>query len=314
VLKINVIVLKEEIVDGNTFLNSVCLINDNSEEPFKVWDKYVFLYNSGAHYELVTFNFTRKLNDTNMAVPTITIFNRNPPKVNPKKSSQVFQIVPYYIIFCMFGSCYYPMNERQKYEFLKLQNENVFEIINRSVDRIILPTNEYKQTGSSYNRVKFVETFNKYFPGSDIVVPVDDSVPTTRERRTSPRLTSPRLTSPRLTSPRLPNQEEGLPNQEEGLPNQEEGSTNQEGGAYYNPSPIKEESDVCYAIKIDLMLRKGTSITDTELNTLLCNARWNEITKPISTILNTAHSIRPNINLAMKNTNNKTKKIRQPVK
>ena len=293
VLKINVIVLKEKIVDGNTLLNSVCLIHDNSEESFKDWDKYVFLYHSGAHYELVTFSFTRKLNDTNMAVPTITIFNRNPPKVNPKKSSQVFQIVPYYIIFCMFGSCYYPMNERQKYEFLKLQNENVFEIINRSVDRIILPINEYKQTGSSYNRIKFVETFNRYFPGSDIVVPTDDSAPTTTERRTSPRLTSPRL-------------------------------TNQEGGAYYpvnsnyppyyNPSPIKEESDVCYAIKIDLMLRKGTSITDTELNALLCNARWNEITKPISTILNTAHSIRPDINLAIVNTNNKTRKIRQPIK
>jgi hypothetical protein len=115
--------------------------------------------------------------------------------------------------------------------------------------------------------------------------------------------------------------------------------TNQSGGAYYppynpynprynppynpynprynptyNPSLVKEESDICYAIKIDLMLRKGDSVTDAELNTLLCNARWNEITKPISTILNTAHSIRPDINLAIKNTNNKTKKIRQPPK
>ncbi len=66
------------------------------------------------------------------------------------------------------------------------------------------------------------------------------------------------------------------------------------------------------------MLRKGSSMTDGELNSLLCNARWNEITKPMSVILNTAHSIRPDINLAIvkktvnnrdaQNSNNKTKK------
>jgi len=285
-LKINVIVLEEK----NNLLNSLCFINDNTVEQFNDWDKYVFLYHSAGHYELVTFNFTRKLDNKNMPVPTITIFNRNPPKLNPKKS-QVFYVVPYYIIFCMFGSCYYPIqddDERRKFDFLKLQNVNIFEITNRSVDRIILNINKYAQTNQSYNRTKFVETFNRYFPGSDIPLPQNEDRLVTTTQRTSPRLTE------------------------------------QDGGAYYpyrpNPYLIKEETDICYTIKIDLMLRKGTSITDGELNSLLCNARWNEITKPLSTILNTAHSIRPDINLAIvnktvnnrdaQNQNNKTKKIR----
>jgi hypothetical protein len=292
-LKINVIVLE----DKNNLLNSLCLIHDNTVEQFKDWDKYVFLYYSGGHYELVTFNFTRKLDDKSMPVPTITIFNRNPPQSNPKKS-QVFYIVPYYIIFGMFGSCYYPIKddaERRTFDFLKLHNENVFEIINRSVNRI-LTANNYKHTAQSYTRIDFAETFNRYFPGSDIPKPPNDPLMITDALRRSQRKKA-----------------QGDP---------------QEGGAYYQPNSYvrKEESDICYTIKIDLMLRKGTSITDGELNTLLCNARWNAITKPMSTILNTAHSIRPDINLAIINNqtvnnktvnnrgapkpNNKTKKIR----
>lgn len=293
ILKINVIVLE----DKNNLLNSLCYIYNNVEQ-FNDWDKYVFLYYSGGHYELVTFNFTRKLDNKNMPIPTITIFNRNPPKANPKKS-QVFYIVPYYIIFGMFGSYYYPIKDiakRQTIVFLKLNNENVFDIINRSINKI-LTDNAYVHTRQSFTRIEFVETFNRYFPGSDIPKPQNVPLLETNILR-------------------------------RGLRNRTINTGEQDGGADYpgqiqSPYPylVKEESDICYAIKIDLMLRKGTTITDVEFNKLLCNARWNEITKPLSTILNTAHSIRPDINLAITNkpinktannktANNKTKKIR----
>jgi hypothetical protein len=288
-LKINVIVLNEKIVDGIVSLESLCNIDDNTSALLKDWDKYVFLYHSGGHYELVTFNFTRLTPDKKfMPIPTITIFNRYPPKSN----KQIFYIVPYYIILCMFGSCYYTKkyeNGRQNFDFLQLQNINVFEITNGSITKMVDPSKEYNQTPQSYNRVEFVETFNRYFPGSDIPIP-QDLVPIANEEiglRKSPRL------------------------------NEEQNA----GG--------KEESDICYAIKIDLMLRKGVSITDEELNTLLCNARYNEISKPMSTIFNTVHSIRPDITLATitpdlkneslkneslknnkKDAHNKTKKIR----
>jgi hypothetical protein len=158
---------------------------------------------------------------------------------------------------------------------------------------MIDPSNEYNQTPQSLNRDEFIETFNRYFPGSDIPMPQNDAnMSDTAEEiglRKSPRLNEDQI-----------------------------------AGALVG----KEESDICYAIKIDLMLRKGTTITDAELNTLLCNARYNEITKPMSTILNTAHSIKPDITLATinpktntktntknnntnkTNSNNKTKKIR----
>ena len=291
-LKINVIVLEEK----NNLLNSLCLIYDNTVEQIKDWDKYLFLYYSAGHYELVTFNFTRKLDNKNLPVPTITIFNRNPPRVNPKKTSQVFYIVPYYIIFCMFGSCYYPRVddvERRKFDFLKLQNVNIFEITNRSVNKIILNVDKYTQTNQSYNRAKFIETFNRYFPDSDIQAPPNETSPVTNKQRTSPRL---------LNQP------------------------GQEGGYYYpvrsqppypqyqsNPNFTKEESDVCYTIKIDLMLRKGASISDEELNTLLCNARWNEITKPLSTILNKTHSIRPDVNFAIITDNPINNPVNNPI-
>ena len=288
-------------------LNSLCLIQDNTEEQFKDWDKYLFLYYSGGHYELVTFNFTRKPDNIYMAVPTITIFNRNPTRPNPKKSLQVHYIVPYYMIFCMFGSCYYPIKDvdkQQNIEFLKLYNENVFEIINRSLNRI-LTDNNYVRTTQSYSNIEFAETFNKYFPRSDIQKPINVPLLETNVSRRG-----------RLT--RTIRKGGGEEQQQE-----------PDGGLYYpyqlqSPYQIqsigKEESDICYTIKIDLMLRKGTTITDEELNTLLCNAQWNKITKPISTILNTAHSIPPDINLAIinnnpinktvNNPNNKTKKIR----
>ena len=297
--------------EKNNLLTSLCNIYIDTEQ-FKDWDKYVFLYYSGGHYELVTFNFTRKLNDKNMPVPTITIFNRNPPKSNLKKSSQVFYIVPYYIIFCMFGSYYYQIKDVAKQKtiiFLKLNNENVFEIINRSINKI-LSDNAYIHTAQSFNRIEFVETFNRYFPGSDIPNPPN-----------APLLETNVLRSRRLTRTI----------RKGGAEEQDGEEQEQDGGLYYpnqfqspyqpNPYLRKEESDICYTIKIDLMLRKGTTITDEELNTLLCNARWNEITKPMSTILNTAHSIRPDINLAIINKktannrgaqqpHNKTKKTR----
>ena len=297
ILKLNVIVLE----DKNNLLNSLCYIYNNTDQ-FNDWDKYVFLYYSGGHYELVTFNFTRKLDNKNMPIPTITIFNRNPPKANPKKS-QVFYIVPYYIIFGMFGSFYYPIKDiakRQTIVFLTLNNENVFDIINRSINKI-LTNNAYVHTRQSFTRIEFVETFNRYFPGSDIPLPPNVPLLETNILRRGLRKRAIKT------------------------------GGEQDGGAYYpgqiqspyqaNPFVVKEESDICYAIKIDLMLRKGTTITDEEFNKLLCNARWNEITKPLSTILNTTHSVRPDVNLAVitnkpinnpinKTANNKTKKIR----
>ena len=300
ILKINVIVLEEK----NNLLNSLCNIYNDAEQ-FNDWDKYVFLYYSGGHYELVTFNFTRKLDNKNMPIPTITIFNRNPPKSTLKKTSQVFYIVPYYIIFCMFGSYYYPIKDvakRTTIVFLKLNNENVFEIINRSINRI-LTLNTYVHTRQSFTRIEFVETFNRYFPGSDIPKPPNVPLIETNILRRGLRKRTI---------------------QKGGEQDEEDEPDEQDGGAYQfqspNPYLRKEESDICYTIKIDLMLRKGTSITDREFNELLCNAQWNEITKPMSTILNTAHSIRPNIHLATinktannrytQNLNNKTKKIR----
>jgi hypothetical protein len=308
ILKINVIVLEQK----NNLLTSLCNIYNDTEQ-FKDWDKYVFLYYSGGHYELITFNFTRKLNDKNMPVPTITIFNRNPPKSNPKKSSQVFYIVPYYIIFCMFGSYYYPIKDVAKQKtivFLKLNNESAFEIINRSINKI-LTDNAYIHTAQSFTRIEFVETFNRYFPGSDIPNPPN-----------APLLETNALRNRRLTrtirkgggEEQDGEEQDGEEQDGEEQDGEEQDGEEQDGGLYYpnqfqspyqpNPYLRKEESDICYTIKIDLMLRKGTTITDEELNTLLCNARWNEITKPISTILNTAHSIRPDINLAI--INNKT--------
>jgi hypothetical protein len=275
-------------------LESLCNIDDNTSALLKDWDKYVFLYHSGGHYELVTFNFTRLTPDKKfISIPTITIFNRNPPK----SARPIFYIVPYYIILCMFGSCYYTKKYeggRQNFDFLQLQNVNVFEIINNSITKMIDPSNEYKQTTQSYNRDEFIETFNRYFPGSDIPIPQN-----------------------------ITNLSATTTNDEIGLRRSPRFDEDQIAGSQIG----KEESDICYAIKIDLMLRKGTSITDAELNTLLCNARYNEITKPMSTIFNTAHSIKPDITLATINpntkhnntkhnnttksiANNKTKKIR----
>jgi hypothetical protein len=162
-----------------------------------------------------------------------------------------------------------------------------------------LTNNNYIHTTQSYSNVEFAETFNKYFPRSDIPKPIH-----------------------------APLLETNVPQRERLTRTIRKGGGEQDGGLYYpnrikSPYPyniVKDESDICYTIKIDLMLRKGSSITDQELNTLLCNARWNEITKPISTILNTAHSIRPDINLAIvnktvnnrgaKSTHNKTRKTR----
>jgi hypothetical protein len=157
---------------------------------------------------------------------------------------------------------------------------------------MIDPSNEYNQTPQSLNRDEFIETFNRYFPGSDIPIPQNNT-----------------------------NMSAAATAEEIGLRKSLRLNEEQHAGG-------KEESDICYAIKIDLMLRKGTTITDAELNTLLCNARYNEITKPMSTIFNTAHSIKPDITLATinpktntktntknnntnkTNSNNKTKKIR----
>jgi hypothetical protein len=112
---------------------------NNSKPLLNNWDKYMFVYLSENHYEEITFDLYLKGTKKNIA-----IFDKN----------DSFIIPPFYIIYLLFGSFYFPLDETERMNVLIL--DNYLKTINNSFDRITKKINAKNQI--------FIKNFLYYFP------------------------------------------------------------------------------------------------------------------------------------------------------
>jgi hypothetical protein len=148
-LKLNIITIKNDegrfsIPFGNL------LTTDNCNN----WNKYLFLYNSNNHYELITFTYTTKIPSNNPRNPTGFIGSSETHVLFNNK----YEILPpIFILFFIYGAKYVSIeNENLNAKLLP----NIFDSINNSLETILSEKNE--------NTIHFFKIFNSYFPSRKI--------------------------------------------------------------------------------------------------------------------------------------------------
>ena len=291
ILKLNIISLNEETRNGSNLLKTLFGVDDKSNQALDEWNKYLFLYNKGKYFELLTFNFesTPKYNSIKK---TVTIFEREPPVRN--SSRNITYLPPYYLLFIIYGSYYYnkPIQNR---DFTFLDYTRIFEVINNVVNKIIISTNNCLKSANSYDRKDFINNFNFYFPNANIPQVPNGATCNNLQNPQNNRITN----NPIRRSTRR------------NINNQLGGKLTKKRGGYASPRQTFNlpDPDLCYYITIELMLQKGKEITNRELRKLKCRASVNRIKKPFSILTNRRYSILPDYSSTLNN-NNKTNKYR----
>ena len=143
-LQINVIPIEKS--NGNlrvTYGNFLTTENNN-------WNKYLFLYNSENHFELLTFNVDKKHYNTVTKKSRIitkenVIFEKTNLNVTP----------PFYIIFLIFATKFRDLSEDNKRNFTVLPQ--FMNVIEASLDNIL-------NDRDNPTLPRFIENYNNYFP------------------------------------------------------------------------------------------------------------------------------------------------------
>jgi len=316
ILKLNIITLNEEVENGRNLLKTIFGVDDKSKKTLDEWNKYLFLYNKRERFELLTFNF-ESTPQYNSIRKTVTIFEREPP-IRNTSSRNITYLPPYYLLFIIYGSSYYNKPVQNKRDFTFLDYTRIFEVINNVVNKIIINTNNCLKTTNSYDRTDFINNFNFYFPNANISqVPNDTNGCNNLQNPQNPQ--NPQNNRITNINPVLRRSTRKNTNNKPGGGKQsgkQSGSlTKKKRGGY--ASPIQSfnnqfnmpDPDLCYYITIELMLKKGKEITNSEWRKLKCRGSVNKIKKPFAILTNRRYSILPDYS-SITNNNNKTNKYR----
>ena len=149
ILKLSIIVIKNE--DGKFILPypNVRYMTTLFDEPNIFWDKYLFLYNTNNHYELMTFDYLKK-------TPKTLKYTREKKIIFDVNNNDVFSIPPFYIIFFIFGSFYLKTLPNEK-DMQTLLFSTYFSVLYNSFKNIVTmqPHTEYTEN--------FIADIKKYF-------------------------------------------------------------------------------------------------------------------------------------------------------
>jgi hypothetical protein len=111
------------------------------------WTKYLFLYYSNSHFELINFEY-KNIIKQKIKSKTVEIFDKN----------KLHELPPFFILFVIYGSYYSSLTDKSDFGF--------YQEIMKSLDNTI--DNLYKL--DIYNQ--FFKSFKKYFPSSKIQKPI----------------------------------------------------------------------------------------------------------------------------------------------
>jgi hypothetical protein len=267
------------------------------------WNKYMFLYYQNAHYELISFDYIlQKIQKQPVLrvkkyTKTIVIFDKN-DDLYP----------PLWLIFLIFGSFYINiLNEKDKQNFTLLPL--IFNSLNVTFNSIMnVPDNDSK--------LKFLDLFDEYFEPSILRARRYKSLtgsPDTDDMIEKPILAGkfnaitfggapPNLQMSNPNSQSNPNNLYNSYNQNitqrfnntsqpynRFIPNNQRLSLNRS----INDEPV---SNISYYITIDIQLKKGTTLSTSDLINLKCNQQFNKIRKSYSDLRGLKYSMLPDYN------------------
>jgi hypothetical protein len=313
VLKLNIMVLKKRVLQNNennpyNVFNVVygVFTTQTIEEiadlgcNLNEWNKYLFVYNPGDHYTLLTFTYSTKkdsstgkskITDNN----TYTIFKKDDYILPP----------PLYMFFLIFYTKYVgsEIETKNNFNFFK----NFFDILNYSYETI-------KQSNTEAGYIT-IENFNTWYPREYFQNILDTykwqpPPPSKPGRRPGTRnYEAAKLLGPTRSSTRL---------------NPGSGSelitSSNKGGAppfknrqdYYNQYPnynnrypnnyrnnflrsdlTRDLSKIGYYISIDMELKKGSPLTPEEIKQSKCTQKWNAVRKAFANFTGKTYTIPP---------------------
>jgi hypothetical protein len=270
--KLGLLVVPLETIEKNYVIERIKLTRNwfLDEE----WDKYMFLLQSPGHFELIQFTYQEKMvgksKDTIFVPVKVTIFNR----FRSAKFPYSKYIPPIYILFIIFGGLYISLNDQLKRSFTLLHY--VFEAIFASFNKI--KDSAGPDEIQKVDKGKFIGEFLKYFPETDDIFNAQQlaliggdqhNIHSEHNGHNSPNIYA--------------------------APN-----TNAYGNPpYYRPlvkSNNTTEAQICYTITVQLMLKKGSELTDKDLAALTCDQKRNAITSSYSKLMGKAYTMPPDYN------------------
>ena len=223
------------------------------------WTKYLFLYYYSGHYELITFNYTRKtlakLGSTPVAVKNISkiavIYDRRNNYIIP----------PIYILVLIYGSYYSNQSNEYKKQFSFFPD--LMETIENSYSNIIA-TNYNSDNKSLY---KFKSLLNTTFPQkNNSNSTVISSVP--QIENASQEGGQPPYNNPYNNPYNKPAYKMGKPGE-------------------------KDDTNISYYVTIDMELHPGLTLTPTELKESQCRQKWNAVRKAYAGFTGQPYVIKP---------------------
>ena len=138
--------------------NDIYSITNNNFDNSS-WTKYLFIYDSDGHFELITFTYNKivtKMNNNisyNKVAIKKVIFNRN-------------ELPPIYILFLIYGSVYSVIEKQLRYKFTF--NVDMMQIIDNIINNELMTNQSFENASYYYNLFKY------YFPYSKIEQPIND--------------------------------------------------------------------------------------------------------------------------------------------
>jgi len=271
-LNINTIVI--ERTPENTF--TIFPFGNLNSDYFNDWNKYIFLYYTPGHFELITFKYInvnwgptgRPLGPA--VTKTIGLFFRE----RHSRGSSI--LPPLYILFLMYVTSYRSLNTEEKATYAIFQDlMNVFDI---SLYMIANDPTPPRMTHAEWDQI--LTRFSRYFSEK---FPHDQPF----QRVARPLIMSGGVTS-RYQQPY----------------NRYQQPYNDR--PYYAENMVKKNQDydpskLAYSITIYMELYPGTSIPQDELKKLQCNGKWNAVRKAWADFTGRPYVITPVYSMLDKN-------------
>jgi hypothetical protein len=321
-LKINIIPITRQTHSTTGDLISIPYIHFTDDS----WDKYLFLYWSNNHYELITF-------DSNQIIPSANKKSRivtSKTSIFERKSDKY---PPLYIIFLIFGR-YLRYDDADKAIFSVLP-----EFMKQFNDALIRIYDAKKSDPTNAEINKFITYLSLYFPNiKHPGPPTGPTGPPTGPPKTSKTIIGGYQPTPRYNpypqynpQPRYNPYPQYNPTPRYNPYPQYNPQPRYNPYPQYNPQPrynpypflaknmVKRDyehdnSKLAYYITIDMELHPGTSITPQEQKVLKCRQKWNSVRKAYADFVGKPYIIPPvyqNKTLKkVENTTNKTQKKR----
>ena len=268
-LGLNVIVLEKT----NDKVRIPYMFNNNNP-----WDKYLFIFHESAHYELITFDYL--LNKTGGSPVTKTIFRNN------------FLTPPFYIIFLIFASYYFKIDDigRNNFKLLSILMKKLLDIYTKIKESSV----QSKVKKTKQISLKFLEIFNKYFlkpPRPIIQIEEEEPLDFGDIYGKGGALSPYQYSRPHTRPYQYQSQYQYQPRT----------TRTPYVSSFIKNTPttqiVTPQSNISYYITIDMFLKKGTELSDKDKSNLKCNHRWNSIRKNYADLRGIKYTPRPDYSM-----------------